>query len=313
MIEQSKVGVVIPAHNEERFIHHVIETVPPFVDCIVVVDDHSTDRTRLFAKEAKHRAEVIVISSEARGVGAAIDSGHKFLLGYFHQPFICAILAGDGQMDPEDLESVVLHLIRGEADYVKGSRSMHRDGLNAMPLQRKLATSVLTIATMLASGKSVTDPQCGYCAMTSEVLHAWDFEHSWKGYGYPNFWFIRLSSLGFRVKEIPVRSVYNDSSSGIRALPFFTKVGIMMAIEHHRRNLSWLLGSNKTPHSFFAGIAYVLGWSMFLPVNTTLEVELLSRGVPSFLLGVSCWIVAHIFDRLSARTQERLRTHGKRR
>ncbi|MEK9731328.1 MAG: glycosyltransferase family 2 protein [Candidatus Poseidoniales archaeon] len=313
MIEQVKIGVVIPAHNEERFIQQVVETIPSFVDYIVVVDDDSTDATSQRAQEAQHHAEVIVISSESRGVGAAIDSGHKHLLEHLNPPFVSAILAGDGQMDPDDLESIVLPLIKGEADYVKGNRSLHRDGLNAMPIQRKLATSILTIATTLASGKQVSDPQCGYCAMTSEVIQEWDFQRSWKGYGYPNFWLIRLSSLGFRVKEVPVRSVYNDSSSGIQSIPFFVKVGVMMTIEHHRRNFSWILGANRTPHSFFAFIAYALGWSMFLPMNTTLEIELISRGIPSLLSGLLFWTVAHIFDRLSARTQERLRTHGKRR
>ena len=86
-----------------------------------------------------------------------------------------------------------------------------------------------------------------------------------------------------------------------------------MAVEHHRRNFSWLLGSNRTPHTFLAFMAYILGWTMFLPFDTALEIELVNRGVHSFVLGLFSWTIAHIFDRLAGRTQERMRLNGQRR
>ena len=46
MLEGKKIGVVIPAHNEEKLIGRVIETMPAFVDRMIVVDDCSTDGTR---------------------------------------------------------------------------------------------------------------------------------------------------------------------------------------------------------------------------------------------------------------------------
>jgi len=313
MIEQVPIVVVIPAHNEEEFILEVIETLPDFVDNIIVVDDHSTDGTRVRVSEVKSTTNLVVITSKRRGVGAAIDSGFAYALEQFEQPFICVVVAGDGQMDPTDMENLVLPIFQGQADYVKGNRKIHVDGLNQMPLHRKVASSILSVATTLASGKPVSDPQCGYCAVSSDVLVSWDFDNSWQGYGYPNFWLIRLSSFGFRVKEVPVRSVYNTSISGIRRFPFFLKVGWMMAVEHHRRNFSWLLGSNRTPHTFFSFMAYVLGWTMFLPFDTALEIELVNRGVHSFVLGLFSWTIAHIFDRLARRTQERMRLNGQRR
>ncbi len=313
MIEQVPVVVVVPAHNEEEFILNVIETLPDFVDNIIVVDDHSTDGTQSQVSEVNSTTNLAVINSKRRGVGAAIDSGFVYALEQLEQPFICVVVAGDGQMDPTDMEELIRPIVQGQADYVKGNRKLHSDGLNKMPLHRKVASSILSVATTLASGKPVSDPQCGYCAVSSDVLVSWDFNNSWQGYGYPNFWLIRLSSLGYRVKEIPVRSIYNSSISGIRRLPFFLKVGWMMAIEHHRRNFSWLLGSNRTPHTFFAFISYVLGWTMFLPFDTNLEIELVNRGVPSFILGLSSWTIAHIFDRLSSRIQERMRLNGQRR
>ena len=45
MYEGKTVAVVIPAHNEEKLIGTVLDTMPDFVDLIIVVDDASTDRT----------------------------------------------------------------------------------------------------------------------------------------------------------------------------------------------------------------------------------------------------------------------------
>lgn len=46
MLHGKSVGVVVPAYNEETQIGMVIETMPEFVDRIVIVNDTSTDRTR---------------------------------------------------------------------------------------------------------------------------------------------------------------------------------------------------------------------------------------------------------------------------
>ena len=46
MIENKTIAVVIPAFNEEKQIGFVIETIPEFVDRIIVVNDCSTDNTK---------------------------------------------------------------------------------------------------------------------------------------------------------------------------------------------------------------------------------------------------------------------------
>ena len=50
MYKEHKIGVVIPAHNEEKHIKDTIGTLPDFVDKIYVVDDGSTDKTAEIVK-----------------------------------------------------------------------------------------------------------------------------------------------------------------------------------------------------------------------------------------------------------------------
>ena len=45
MLEDRRIGVVIPAYNEEKLIGRVIETMPDYVDRIYVIDDCSNDET----------------------------------------------------------------------------------------------------------------------------------------------------------------------------------------------------------------------------------------------------------------------------
>ena len=69
--------------------------------------------------------------------------------------------------------------------------------------------------------------------------------------------------------------------------------------------------ASLTPHTFFALIAYLLGWSALLPsVSNDLEVELLGRGVPALVLVLFFWAIAHVFDRGATRVHRELRNHA---
>jgi len=306
------IGVVIPARNEEDHIAEVLESLPKEVDLAVVVDDGSTDATYQRASNASSTCEVVILKSPGEGVGGAIDRGHQHLLKTLPQPFASVVMAGDGQMNPNDLHSLVTPLVLGEADHVKGNRNLHPEGYNRMPKTRQRASKILGWLTTLASGLPVTDPQCGYTATSSEVLKEWNWSKSWKAYGYPNYWLINLSKGGWRVTEKPVESIYRNEVSGIKSARFFTSVGWMMTREHHRRNFAWLTPPLILPHSLFALLAYILGWSAMLPMMTNdLEEVLVERGVPSALLVLMFWSIAHVFDRQATRTRRELRSNAK--
>ncbi|MDP6188799.1 MAG: glycosyltransferase family 2 protein [Candidatus Poseidoniaceae archaeon] len=307
-----RIGVVIPARNEEAAIAEVLETLPVHVDLAVVVDDGSTDRTAERARAAIAPCDVVVVRGDGDGVGASIDRGHQHLLSVLQEPFLSVVMAGDGQMNPDDMEQLVQPIMEGKADHVKGNRKLHRKGYDNMPRIRKMASELLGIFTSLAAGQTIHDPQCGYTATASHVLKKWNWNRSWKGYGYPNFWLINLAKEGWRIAEQPVESIYRNEYSGIKPASFFAKVGCMMAFEHHRRNLSWIKPPLILPHSLFALLAYLLGWSAFLPMVTNdLEDVLVERSIPPILIGLFFWSMAHLFDRLATRTRQELRGNAK--
>lgn len=250
MYEGWQVGVVIPARNESEHLSKVLETIPEFVDKVVVVDDGSNDGT------GKLAVDVELVTLEGEGVGAAIDSGHQHLLKIFNGNFISVVMAGDGQMDPDDLEGLITPIVNAKAHHVKGERI---DRAGKMPIYRRVGTFILAILTTLACGQTIKDPQCGYTATSSDVLRNWNWTVSWKGYGYPNWWLMRLSEVGWRIKHIPVKAIYSGQKSGIRVSTFLPKVSMMLLLGLHTRILRNTIKKPSLP-LMFTWVTYAAGW-----------------------------------------------------
>ena len=304
-----QVGVVIPARNEDRFISGVISSIPEFVDHIIVVNDGSEDKTEeIVNKHIAGNDSIELINLPGNGVGFAIDSGHRRMLEKLNEPFVSVVMAGDGQMDPSDLPSLIDPVTNNLADCVKGNRFVHIEGTRNMPKIRKLASVILGFFTTLAAGRHVSDPQCGYTATSSKILKEWNWNKSWKYYGYPNYWLIELSRLSFSIKEIPVKSVYGDEKSGIKMLHFFMSVSFMMLLMHHRRCFSMLISRSVAPHTILAFIAYIIGWITIIPgISTDLEDETTNSLFSKIVLLFVCWTCAHVLDRLAVKSRTELR------
>jgi glycosyltransferase involved in cell wall biosynthesis len=240
-----RVVVVMPARNEEELISNSILTIPEIVEWVIVVNDGSTDRTKEVAEEALgQRGEVL--TTTGLGVGGAIMLGSQQALTRFGAECVVVIMAGDGQMDPTDLDTLIQPVLNGDADHVKGNRWLHPDGPKGMPLIRRLGTWWLSRLTSLAAGVRVRDSQCGYTATSGPMVSNWDWRRTWQGYGYPNWWLMEAGRRGFRIEEVPVRSIYANETSGIRIIKFFASVSWMMWIGIWRRGVDWYLLGNGT-------------------------------------------------------------------
>lgn len=211
MFRQLRVAVVVPAFNESAKIAETIAGVPDFVDHVIVVDDASSDDT---AARAAHASEV-VRHAENRGVGGAIATGYRRALALGAD--VAVVMAGDGQMDPRDLPSLLAPIADGTADYVKGNRFRHPAVWTEMPPARILGNVLLSAATRVTSGyRHVFDSQCGYTAIHRRALARLALDELWTRYGYPNDLLSRLHVAGARVVDVPVRPIYGDRwTSGI--------------------------------------------------------------------------------------------------
>jgi len=214
---------VVPAFNEEENIARVIKTMPSFVDRIIVVDDSSRDRTFQVASGAGDERVSVIRHEVNQGVGAAIVSGHKRVIEAGGD--ISVVMAGDGQMDPKYLPSLLDAIIEMDCDYAKGNRFLEKGSLRAMPKLRVLGNMGLTFLNKLASGYwHIFDPQNGYTAIKTSVLRELDFDNFSKGYEFENDMLIELSIRNKKVKDVSMPAVYTGQKSKIRLYRFIPRM-----------------------------------------------------------------------------------------
>lgn len=218
MIERRRIVVVVPAYDEEAFVGRVVATMPAFVDRILVVDDGSGDRTSEAAHAPGDPRVRVIRHPVRRGVGAAIATGYREALGETDHPDdVLAVMAGDGQMDPDDLRAVVAPIVSGQADYVKGDRFGDPEVRGRMGLPRWIGGMVFSRLTGLAIGRPISDSQCGYTALSRRAALAVDLDGLWPSFGYPNDLLGQLAARGLVIVEVPVRPVYGAEKSHLRA------------------------------------------------------------------------------------------------
>jgi glycosyltransferase involved in cell wall biosynthesis len=187
--------------------------VPGWVDRIVVVDDGSRDRTAAIARHAGDHRCLVVSHDGNHGVGAAIVTGYKIAFG--DDADVAVVMAGDGQMDPKDLPSLVGPVTSGLADYAKGERYSYPDAKKLIPKTRWLGGKIFSWLTRAITGLPIRDSQCGYTALSRRAIERLDLDEVWRGYGYPNDLLGRAAEAGLLVKDVPVRPVYADEKSGL--------------------------------------------------------------------------------------------------
>jgi glycosyltransferase involved in cell wall biosynthesis len=214
MWHEARVAVVVPAYREARLIARTLAGIPRFVDGIFVVDDHSPDQTLAVARACSDPRLRCLLHPDNRGVGAAIVTGYRAALAEGHD--VLAVMAGDDQMHPDDLCALVDPVARGTADYAKGNRCLHPQA-HRIPRLRRWGGAWLSTVTRLASGLSLSDTQCGYTALSARAARQLELGSLWPRFGYPNDLILMLARQGMRVVEVPVRPVYADEESGVRA------------------------------------------------------------------------------------------------
>lgn len=277
MYRDKTVSVIVPAYNEEKLIANVLKTVPGFVDHIVVVDDASSDRTGEIVKSKQEGDPRItyIRHPENTGVGGAIATGYKWARDKGID--ISVVMAGDAQMDPRDLPTLLNPIADGEVDYSKGNRLFTGKAWRVIPKSRYFGNAILSFLTKIASGYwHVADSQSGYGAVALQVLRTIDLESIYKRYGMPNDLLVKLNVYHFRVRDVPVNPIYGiGEKSGLKIYKVvFTLSFLLLKLffwrlkekyiirDFHPLVLFYLLGFILTPIGVAFGV-YLLIWRMF--------------------------------------------------
>jgi hypothetical protein len=139
-------------------------------------------------------------------------------------------------------------VVLGVADFAKGNRLDWPGVERLMPPLRLFGNRILTRLTRWFCGyPDVVDSQCGYTAVSRELLGRLDLDRLFGRYGYPNDLLGWLSLADARVVDVPVRPVYGSSwRSGIRPWTVIYPIAFVLLRVFVRR----MLGRGRMGFSF---------------------------------------------------------------
>ncbi|HZY66484.1 MAG: DUF2304 family protein [Actinomycetota bacterium] len=190
--------IIVPAYNEAGSILEVLERVPERVlgyDIkTVIVDDGSEDGTEQVSLAAGYPVAAHVVN---RGQGDALRTG--FEIAQRENADIVINLDADGQYKPEEIELLVAPIIKGEADFVLGSRfaGFYEEAGSVRHVGVVFFSKLISFLT----GVWITDCTNGFRAIRVSELHKLDLRED-----RFNATEIILEALRnkLRFKEVPV-------------------------------------------------------------------------------------------------------------
>ncbi len=190
-----KISVIIPAYNEEKSLPLVLNDLPrDRLHQVIVVDNRSTDRTAEVARENG----ATVVHERHRGYGRACLTGMAAL----DAPDIVVFLDGDYSDYPEEISQLVEPILKGEADFVVGSRMLLAESRQALLPQARYGNQLAVFLIRLFFGHRFTDLG-PFRAIRYESLQAIGMHD--KDFGWTVEMQIKAVQNGLRIREVPVR------------------------------------------------------------------------------------------------------------
>ncbi len=191
-----KTAVIIPALNEAGNIAALVrETFAQQVDCVIVVDNGSTDDTALLAS----RAGAAVISEPRRGYGFACASGTA--LAQHENMDVLVYMDGDFSSLPGEMKRLLDPLESDEADLVLGSRTLGHIASGAMLPHQRFGNWLSS--RLMSRLYQVTVTDLGpYRAIRASLLQELQMQEM--TFGWPTEMMVKTARMGGRIVEVPV-------------------------------------------------------------------------------------------------------------
>lgn len=202
-------SVVIPAYNEEQAISSVIKKTQKEIHDldldyeIIVVDDCSNDRTKVFAEKAG--ANVLEHPYNI-GNGAAIKSGIRVARGRW-----IVFMDGDGQHDPVYIKQLLQEM--DDYQMVVGARQMDHN----TDFHRDFGNRIYNWLASYVCNRKIEDLTSGFRAVRADVAR--EFLHLLPNtFSYPTTLTLAVARSGYPFKYFPIDVSRRKGKSKIKLL-----------------------------------------------------------------------------------------------
>src|SRR5215510_3984841 len=206
----------MPAYNAAKTLRQTYDRIPPLVERVILVDDHSKDET--VAVAASLGLKVI---AHPHNVGYGGNQKTCYMEALRDGAEIVVMLHPDGQYDPAIIPEMIRPIQEGRADMVLGSRMMIRGGARrgGMPWWKRIANRFLTAVENLALRRRFSECHTGYRAYSRRFLETVPFLRNSNGFVFDTEVIFQAVHFELRVAEVPISTRYfaEASSVGFRA------------------------------------------------------------------------------------------------
>jgi len=205
---------IIPVFREAGKVGRVLERFEPgSVDQICLVLDNPDDQITSEIEESIGRSKVpvsIIKNPERKGIGYAIREGYEYALS--HNFNLIIVMAGNGKDDPREIRRLTEPIIRGDYDYVQGSRFLPGGRREKTPLLRGIFSRSFPFFWTLLTGVHCTEVTNGFRAYKASILQdsRIDVWQPWlDGYELEYYLHYKALTLRYRFTERPVTKTYS--------------------------------------------------------------------------------------------------------
>lgn len=211
MIDNKKIVVVLPAFNAEQTLEKTYNDIPfDIVDEVILVDDGSTDKTFILARELG--ISHILKHVENKGYGANQKTCYNKALEL--DADIIVMLHPDYQYTAKLIHSMCYLIANNLYEVVLGSRILGNGALKGgMPLYKYFFNRVLTLFQNILMGQKLSEYHTGFRAFTASVLKAVHYEKNSDNFVFDNQILAQLCFLNYEIAEITCPTLYTKESS----------------------------------------------------------------------------------------------------
>jgi glycosyltransferase involved in cell wall biosynthesis len=202
----TKLSIIIPAYNEGRTIHLILDRVKEVVLLnniekeLILVNDCSTDNTEEVLKvymSANPELNIQYFKHEVnKGKGAAIHTGIEKATGEY-----LVIQDADLEYDPEEFNLLLKPVIRGFADVVFGSRFLGGNSHRILFFWHSLGNKFLTRLSNVFTNLNLTDMETCYKLFRTPIIQGINLNE--KRFGFEP----EVTAKIARVKDIRIYEV----------------------------------------------------------------------------------------------------------